>query len=48
MGQSNMAGCDVITPQDRISDERVSVLGYETCPGTQRISNAGRRIAAAP
>ena len=39
MGQSNMVGCDVITPADRIADERVSVLGYETCPDTDRISN---------
>ena len=39
MGQSNMVGCDLITLEDRTSDERVSVLGYETCPGTQRVVN---------
>ena len=39
MGQSNMVGCDVITAEDRITDERVSVLGYETCPDTARVAN---------
>lgn len=39
MGQSNMVGCDTITPEDRITDERVSVLGYETCSGTGRVFN---------
>ena len=39
MGQSNMVGCDIITPADQVTDERVSVLGYETCPDTTRISN---------
>ena len=39
MGQSNMVGCDVITPEDRISDERISVLGYETCSETSRVLN---------
>ena len=39
MGQSNMVGCDTITPVDRTTDERISVLGYETCPETGRVSN---------
>ena len=39
MGQSNMVGCDIITPGDRTNDERISVLGYETCPETDRVSN---------
>ncbi|MEE2788479.1 MAG: sialate O-acetylesterase [Myxococcota bacterium] len=39
MGQSNMVGCDIITPQERRTDERVSVLGYETCPDSNRVVN---------
>ena len=39
MGQSNMVGCDIITPGDRATDARVSVLGYETCPNTDRVAN---------
>ena len=39
MGQSNMVGCDIITAEDRATDERVSVLGYETCPDTDRVFN---------
>ena len=39
MGQSNMVGSDIITRADRTTDERVSVLGYETCPDTDRVSN---------
>ena len=39
MGQSNMVGCDVITQDDRITDERISVLGYETCSDTGRVFN---------
>ena len=39
MGQSNMVGSDIITAADRVTDERVSVLGYETCPSSNRVSN---------
>jgi hypothetical protein len=39
MGQSNMVGCDLITSSDRTTDERISVLGYESCPETNRMSN---------